>query len=86
MNNLSLPSSWQRIEWISFVDGIRSSLLCTICKSVSKSIINLHRAGVSNDKLIKSTAELCVILNIQSEAVCQGVISLNLVNKNLVFY
>ncbi|KAF7991317.1 hypothetical protein HCN44_002879 [Aphidius gifuensis] len=78
MNDLSLPSSWQKIDWTNFVDGIKSTLLCTICKSVAKSIINLHRTGVPDDKLKKTITELCVILNIQSEAVCQGVVSLNL--------
>lgn len=84
MHELAIPGSWQRVDWTNFVDDVRGSVLCTMCQSVTKSVINLRRGGTSVEKLEESMTNLCILLNVQTDAVCRGVVRLNLVKKKII--
>ncbi|XP_034941151.1 sphingomyelin phosphodiesterase-like [Chelonus insularis] len=76
INDLALPSSYQRADW-SVADGFASTILCTVCKSFTKVIINLRRTGTSPEVIERSIAKLCTLFNLQTKEVCDGVVKIN---------
>jgi len=81
IRNLALPTSLQREDWRSFV-GVRSTIICTICKSALNSFIQFRRKNASEEQIRHKAIKLCTLLNMQTDQVCDGIITINLVSKS----
>ncbi|CAG4993116.1 unnamed protein product [Parnassius apollo] len=57
---------------------VRSSLDCLLCRSAFSALFQLVKDGASDEDLTQAIANICTLLNIESENVCSGVIDLNL--------
>jgi len=81
IHTLALPTNLQREDWRSFV-GVRGAIICTICKSALNSFIKFRRQGTSEKHMRHKAIKLCTRLNLQTEEVCDGIITINLVSKS----
>lgn len=79
IHSLALPTSLQRYSWRSFT-GERNTGICTICRSVVKSFIKFRRQGMPEETIRSKVVRLCTVLNIQTERVCNGAVTLHLVS------
>lgn len=79
VHNLALPTSLQRDSWRSFT-GERSTAICTICRSVLKTFLTLRRQGMTEETIRSKAIKLCIALNIETERVCTGAVTLHLVS------
>ncbi|XP_032682117.1 sphingomyelin phosphodiesterase 1-like [Odontomachus brunneus] len=77
LNLLALPTSLQHQNWRSFT-GERSKSMCIICQSVLKVLMGYRREGLPEEQIRSTGIKLCSLLNIESERVCAGAITLNL--------
>lgn len=74
---LSFPRDLRRVDWRSLT-GERSANICVICQSALNAVINIYRNGTSVDEIRSKGIKFCVLLNIETEEVCNGTITLNL--------
>ncbi|XP_012231935.2 sphingomyelin phosphodiesterase [Linepithema humile] len=77
IHDFAIPTSLQRDSWRSFT-GERSTGVCTICRSVLKAFLKLRREGMPEDTLRSKGIRFCTAMNIQTERVCVGAITLHL--------
>lgn len=84
VHSLALPTSLQRNSWRSF-GGERSTVICIICQSILNSFIEHRKQGMSAEDIRSRVIDLCTKLNLQTEQVCDGAVTINLVslNKNI---
>lgn len=80
INFLKIPTELQNSDWRSFPAN-SSTKICIICKTILTTFINLRHKGMSEEDIRNNVINLCVLLNIQTERVCKGVIESNLVIK-----
>lgn len=80
INFLKIPTELQNSDWRSF-PASSSTKICIICKTILTTFISLRHKGMSEENIRKNVINLCVLLNIQTERVCKGVIESNLVIK-----
>ncbi|XP_033225368.1 sphingomyelin phosphodiesterase 1-like [Belonocnema kinseyi] len=73
---LALPTALQRKDWKTF-EGVHAIAACTICQILVKTTVTLRKRGTPSEKITKTIAELCTFLNLQTEEVCNGVVTLN---------
>ncbi|KAK0094986.1 hypothetical protein PV326_009487 [Microctonus aethiopoides] len=76
IKNLAIPTEMQRSDWTK-LNGPNALAFCIICKSFTKTIINLRRTGTPEEVIKQTIITLCIILNLQTEPVCRGVVNLN---------
>ncbi|XP_043796526.1 sphingomyelin phosphodiesterase 1-like [Apis laboriosa] len=77
INFLKIPMELQNSDWRSFPAN-SSTKICIICKTILTTFINLRHKGMSEEDIRNNVINLCVLLNIQTEKVCRGVIESNL--------
>lgn len=77
IRTLALPTSLQREDWRSF-DGERGNAICIVCTSVVNSFLEGRKKGMSGDDLASKAIKMCKLLNLQTDQVCEGVVSINL--------
>ncbi|CAL7948927.1 unnamed protein product [Xylocopa violacea] len=77
IESLKIPTELQNSDWKSF-KAEKSAAICTICRGTLQAYIKLRRNGASEENIKSKIIKLCVLLNIQTERVCRGVIELNL--------
>ncbi|XP_011865141.1 PREDICTED: sphingomyelin phosphodiesterase-like isoform X2 [Vollenhovia emeryi] len=77
IHSLALPTSLQRDEWHTFI-GKESKDICIVCKSILNSIIECRKQGMSAGDIRCKVIKLCTQLNLATERVCDGVITINL--------
>jgi len=80
LNSLTLPTSLQRDDWRSFT-AERSTAICIVCESILNTFIAYRRKGMSADNIRSKVIKLCTRLNLQTERVCNGAVTLNLVSN-----
>ena len=85
IKTLALPTALQRIDWKTF-DGIQAVAVCTICQVLVKTIVTLRKGNTPPEKITKTIAGLCTLLNLQTEEVCNGLVALNAVSKFKLLY
>ncbi|XP_078034652.1 sphingomyelin phosphodiesterase 1 [Augochlora pura] len=77
VQHLRIPTEIQNDNWRSYKAG-PSNAICTVCRSIVKTFIDFRRKGMSGEEIKNRIVKLCVLLNIQKEPVCKGVIELNM--------
>ncbi|XP_076293529.1 sphingomyelin phosphodiesterase isoform X2 [Lasioglossum baleicum] len=77
ISHLRIPTELQNSNWRTFSRG-SDIAMCSICRATVKLYMNLRREGMSAEKIQNQITKLCVLLNIQTEPVCKGVIELNM--------
>lgn len=78
IKSLKIPTELQNSDWRSF-SANSDTKICTICRGILKTFLNLRRKGMSEKDIKDKIVKLCVLFNIQTERVCRGVVELNLV-------
>lgn len=78
IESLKMPTDLQNSDWKSFAAEPRIAI-CTICQGTVKAFLELRRNGMSIENIQNKIIKLCVLLNIQTERVCQGVVESNAV-------
>lgn len=81
LDNLTLPTSLQHENWHSFT-GEKSTAICIICRSILDVFIESRKKGMSADDIKSNVITLCTRMNIETERVCNGTVTLNLVSIN----
>ncbi|XP_012257111.2 sphingomyelin phosphodiesterase-like [Athalia rosae] len=76
LSEIALPNPLRLSEVESFIDE-RANVMCSVCKSLVKVIMGYRRNGMDEKKIKNVVIELCTKLNLQTEAVCRGIIELN---------
>ncbi|XP_031848043.1 sphingomyelin phosphodiesterase 1 [Nomia melanderi] len=74
---LKIPTELQNSDWRTFTKGADNAI-CTICQATVKTFIKLRKQGMSDESIKNKVIKLCVLMNIQKEKICKGVIELNL--------
>ncbi|CAK9822057.1 Sphingomyelin phosphodiesterase [Anthophora retusa] len=74
---LKIPTELQNLDW-RFLAAETNVAICTICRGTVQSFLKLRREGSSEEDIKNKIINLCVLLNIQKEKVCKGVVELNL--------
>ncbi|KAL0120105.1 hypothetical protein PUN28_008043 [Cardiocondyla obscurior] len=77
IHTLALPTALQRDDWHSF-EGQENKFICIICKSVIKTFLSFRRKGMSEEDIRSRVIKLCTLLNLQTEEVCDGAVTINL--------
>ncbi|XP_017885919.1 sphingomyelin phosphodiesterase 1-like isoform X2 [Ceratina calcarata] len=77
IQNLKFPTELQNSDFKTLAAGLYIPI-CTICTGTLKAFIDLRRKGESEENIRNNVIKLCVLLNIQKEEVCRGVVDLNL--------
>lgn len=77
INNLALPINLHHINWHSFT-GETSNGICTLCRSVFNTFMEFRKNGMSANTIKSNVIKLCTRLNIETETVCNGVVTLHL--------
>ena len=77
LDNLTLLSSLHRVDWHSYT-GETSNAICTVCRSVFDTFIEFRKKGMSANDIKSNVIKLCTRMNIATERVCDGVMTLNL--------
>ncbi|XP_072757179.1 sphingomyelin phosphodiesterase-like [Anoplolepis gracilipes] len=77
VNNLTIPTSLHHADWRSFTDN-SSTAICIVCRSILNTFIDLRRKGMSGDEIKSYVIKLCNSLNIETQQVCNGTVTLNL--------
>lgn len=80
IRTLALPTSLQCQDWRSF-DGERGNAICVVCTSVVNSFLEYRKKGTSEDDIATKAIEMCNLLTLQTDSVCKGVVSINLVSR-----
>ncbi|XP_029175142.1 sphingomyelin phosphodiesterase-like [Nylanderia fulva] len=77
LNNLTLPINLHRINWRSSTSE-SSNAICTLCRTVFNTFIEFRRKGMSANYIKSNVIKLCTRLNVETENVCTGVVTLHL--------
>lgn len=80
LDNLTFKTSMQHQNWRTFI-GLESELVCILCRSTLQAFIKLFREGMPVEEIKSKVIRLCIVLNIESEAVCKGAVNLNTVSR-----
>lgn len=80
LNSLSLPTNLQRNGWRSLT-AEAGTAICIVCESILNTFMTLRKNGMSAEDIGSKVAKLCTRLNLQTERVCNGTITINLVSK-----
>ncbi|XP_070163189.1 sphingomyelin phosphodiesterase [Polyergus mexicanus] len=77
LDYLTIPTSLQHANWHSFTDE-KSTAICVICRSVVDVFIESRKKGMSANDIKSNVIKLCTRMNIETERVCNGSVTLNL--------
>lgn len=75
--HLRIPTELQNSDWRTFSQG-SDVAICSICRATVGLYIRLRRKGMAAEKIQEQVTKLCVLMNIQKQTVCKGVIELNI--------
>ncbi|XP_076651995.1 sphingomyelin phosphodiesterase 1 [Halictus rubicundus] len=77
IEHLRIPTEIHNSDWRTFSQGADIAM-CAICRATAKLYMDLRRKGMTAEEIQKQITKLCVLLNVQKERVCKGVIELNI--------
>lgn len=69
----------------SIVELVSPDLTCLAGKLALDGFITKRRNGATTEELEKTIINVCVTLNIESEEVCRGAVTINMVSHSLYF-
>lgn len=76
IHSFALPNSLLD-DWHSFVDE-KSDIVCIICRSILNIFIKYRKQGMSAEEIRSRLIQLCILLKLQKERICFGLITINL--------
>lgn len=76
----ALQSIQAPYELRNFGTTVKNTAVCMLCNVVARLILSYRQSGAPIDLLSEALKKLCIGAKIESEAVCNGVIDLNLVS------